>query len=166
MLPATTSGSSASPVHRVVIRIGDSRSLAPRRTSSETERLAFHLLEMAIVLDQQDAVPRGDAEHRDDADERAEREDAVAREGRQHAADERRRKREEDQAASRQLRERRVEDQEDRERHGDRRDEQILLRGLALLVFAEQVRVVADRELDLLEPRPRRRRPPSRDRAL
>ena len=61
----------------VVIRIGESRSCAPRSTSARP-KLAFVLLEVLEVVDHQDPVARGDPEHRVEPDEGAEREDAAA----------------------------------------------------------------------------------------
>ena len=92
---------------------------------------------MPVVLEQQDTVARGDAQHRDHSDQRSERNDAVSREGREHTADQRRRKAEKDQARQPPAAERRVENEEDRGRNHNRRSKQILPRGLALLVLSQ-----------------------------
>jgi hypothetical protein len=76
--PVTTSGTTASPVASAVIRIGDSRSRAPRRTSSGTEALALVPLQVLEVVDHQDAVARGDPHHGEEAHQRPERDDAAA----------------------------------------------------------------------------------------
>ena len=80
-----------------VIRIGESRSRAPRSTSAAAERLALLLLQVLAVVDQQDPVAGGDPEDGEEADQRAERDDAAGDPGGQHAADQRHRQREEDQ---------------------------------------------------------------------
>ena len=78
ILPMITRGTSASPVVSVVIRIGESLSRAPR-SISPGRRHAFIFLEMLAVTDQHDAVARGDTHHREESDQRAERQDAAAR---------------------------------------------------------------------------------------
>ncbi len=61
------------------------------------ERLAFFSFEMAIMADQHNAVARGDAKHRDEADERAEGEDASGEQRGCDSADERERQAHDDQ---------------------------------------------------------------------
>ena len=78
-LPPATIGSSASAVASAVIRIGASRSSAPRSTSA-AERLALALLEVAVVAHEHDAVARRDPEDGDEADQRAERQHAARQE--------------------------------------------------------------------------------------
>ena len=95
MLPAAASGTSARPVAEAVMRIGARRSFAPRSTSAGPERLAFVPLEMLEVADHQDAVACGDPEDGEEADERAEREHAVAEPHGEHASDERHRQQQE-----------------------------------------------------------------------
>ncbi len=87
--PATISGKSARPV--VERRHQNRRQPLARAAYHErrAERLALVLLQMLEVVDQHDAVARGDAEHREEADERTERDNAVAQIGGQHAAHQR-----------------------------------------------------------------------------
>jgi hypothetical protein len=68
MLPAMTSGTSASPVADAVIRIGASRSFAPRNTSAgpNSSPSSLEVLEMA---DHEDPVAGADLEHRQKTDE-------------------------------------------------------------------------------------------------
>ena len=132
----------------------------------QAERLAFDLLEMLVVLDQHDAVARGDAEHREEADQRAERDDA----GRRRRPRARRRPappaapgRSGRRAASRAA-----------TRAGSGRSpiaatiehrSRSLLRRLAFLVFAQQLRRGSRSGSRPSRAALRRRRPPSRGRA-
>ena len=55
----------------------------------DAEGLSFHALEMAVMLHKQDPVSRRDSEHRDHSDQSTQRNDAVAGEGGERAADQR-----------------------------------------------------------------------------
>ena len=107
---------------------------------------------MLIVTDQHDAVARGDPQDREKPDQRAEREDAVAREiRRQHAAHQGQGQAQEGQHRQAPVPEGRLQEEEDHE-HRDKPGEQdALLGSLPLGVLAEQLRVIAQRELDFLE---------------
>ena len=78
MSPAISSGTSAKPVVRAVIMIGASRSFAPLDDQARPEGHALLLLQVLVVADQHDAVPGHDAEHREEPDQRPERDDAAA----------------------------------------------------------------------------------------
>src|SRR2546425_4912559 len=131
----------------------DRRQPFVRATQDETdaERLTLDVLEMPVVLEEHDAVPRRDAQDRDDPDQGAERDDTVAHEIREQGADQRGGKGEEDEGREPPVAEGRLQQEEDHDRHDAAGDEQIRLRRPALLVLSEQVRAVADRELDLRE---------------
>ena len=130
-----------------VIRIGDSRSLAPRITSARPNALALLALEVLEVADHQDPVARGDPEHGEEPDQRAE--------------DDRRRRTSHAAStpptsatgsvrnisvASRTLSERRLEQEQDRDRGAESHLQQPVLGRLALGALAEQLDVVAERE--------------------
>ena len=130
------------------------------------EGLALVALEVLVVADQHDAVAGGDPEDGEEADQRAEREDAVAERGRQHAADQRQRqasRRTAPPAAS--CRRRRAGAGRSPIAAAIAKHEQALLGRLPLGVLAEHLGVVPERELDVFEPLPRPRRRPSRGRA-
>ena len=55
MSPLITKGASASPAANAVIKIGESRSLAPAQDQVWTKGFAFIPLEMLIVVNQHDA---------------------------------------------------------------------------------------------------------------
>ena len=119
----------------------------------DAEGLSFHALEMAVMLHKQDPVSRRDSEHRDHSDQSTQRNDAVAGEGGERAADQRCRQSEKNQACEPPAPERRVQSEENRGRDEHGEIEQIALRRLALLEFAQQVRVVPDRKLHFPQPR-------------
>ena len=122
-------------------------------TSVGPERLALVLLEVLEVADLHDAVAGHDPEDREEPDERAERDDAVAEEvGGQHAADERHRQREERERRQAPAAERRQQEEEDADGGEDAVEEQPAVGLLPLLVLPGHLGVVADRELHLLEP--------------
>ncbi len=73
------------------------------------------------MADQHDAVARGDAEHRDEPDERAERQHAAREERRRHAADQRERQRQRDQRDEPRRAEVDVQHQQDPEQRQQRR---------------------------------------------
>src|SRR5438552_2836171 len=108
---------------------------------------------MAVMLHEQDSVSRGDSEHRDHSDQSTQRNDAVAGEGGERAADQLYQQNEKNQAAETPAPERRVQSQENRGCDDQSEVEQIALRRLALLEFAQQVRVVPDRKLHFPQPR-------------
>ena len=136
-----------------VIRIGESRSLAPRMTSSRPNGTPSTLFEVLQVADHQDPVAGGDPEHGEEADERAEVDVADEQPRGEDAADERHRQRQEHQRREPDALERRLEQEQDRDRRAEAHQQQPVLGGLALGALAEQRDVVADRELDLREPR-------------
>ena len=119
MLPATASGTSARPVADAVIRIGASRSLRAPQHERRTEGLALLPLEVLEVADHQDPVARGDPEHGQEPDQRAERQHAVAEPHGQHAAHQGHRQQQEGQRRQAQAAEGRLQQQEDRDRGGD-----------------------------------------------
>ena len=163
--PAMTSGTSARPVASAVMRIGDSRSRAPRRTSAGPNSSPSNRSRcwkwLIIMIPLRAAMP----EHGEEADERPERQDAAAEVGRDHAADQRRRQRQERDQRQPGIAERRLQQQEHADGRRDREQQQVVLRRLALGELAEQLGVVALREVDRPERRPRRRGPPRRGRA-
>ena len=147
MSPAITSGTSARPVARAVIRIG---AAAPARPAgrARAERHALLVFEVLEVADQHDAVAGRDAEDREEPDERAERDDAVAEETASDAADERHRQRQEGRAPPAACC-RTTDRAGGRSRAPAATGEaaEAALRRLALGVLAEQLGVVAEREL-------------------
>ena len=131
-----------------VIRIGASRSRAPRSTSAGPNSHALVLFEVLAVVDQQDAVAGSDAEDGEEPDQRAEGDDATARPGREHAADQRHRQGQEDEHRQPPPPERRLQQEQDRAPGDERRLEQPALRRLPLLVLAEELDVVPAAEVD------------------
>ena len=91
MLPASSSGTRASPVVSAVIMIGASRSFAPWMTRPGPKGTPSSCLQVLVVADEHDAVAGHDAEHREEADQRSERDDAAEPVDGDRAADERRR---------------------------------------------------------------------------
>ena len=80
-----------------VIRIGVRPLLCAAQDEVRAEASALLALEVLKVVDQHDPVAGGDAEHREEADQRAQRQDAAAQPGGERAADERDRQRDEGQ---------------------------------------------------------------------
>src|SRR5256885_6388084 len=107
---------------------------------------------MPIMLNEQDTVACGNTQDCQHSYQGTERNDAVARKGCEYTADQRRRKSEINESRQPPVLKGHVEHDENHEHKGDRSVEEISLRGLTLLVFSQQVRVVPDRELDGLEP--------------
>ena len=119
------------------------------------EGLALEALEVLEVVDHEDAVARGDAEDGEEPDQRADREDPVGAEhDGQQTADERHRQSHEREDRQPPAAERGLQQQEDPDRGGDAEEDHVVLRVLALLVLAEQLGVVAEREVDVLRAAP------------
>ena len=90
----------------------------------------------------------GDTQHRQEADQRAERDDPVAQVGGQHPAHQRRGQSQEDERGQPPAAEGGLQQQEDADGGGDAEAEQPLLGGLPLGELAEQLGVVLEREVD------------------
>ena len=84
-------GTNANPAARAVIRIGTRRSVAPRITAVAEICHAFVLLQVPDVRHEHDAVPCCDAEQRDEANDRRDRQHAASQIDARHTADERKR---------------------------------------------------------------------------
>ena len=83
------------------------------KNEPDPKRLVFDLGEMTKVLEQQDAIACRDTEDGDDADQRSERDHAIADERREHRTDQRRGQREKDQRSKPPIAQRRLQHQED-----------------------------------------------------
>ena len=90
---------------------------------------------MLPVVNQQDAVAGSDAEHCEEADERAQGNDPPANPGREHAPDQRHRQAQEGQGSQPPPTERRLQQEQDRHPRDERRLKQPALRRLPLTVF-------------------------------
>ena len=125
--------------------------MAPRRASCGPKDFAFVLLQMLIVVDQHDLVACRNAEDREEADERTERDDVAGEVRGQQAADQRRGQRQEAEDRQPRVVERRQQDQEHADHRGNGKDHHAALGRLPLGILAEHDRVIAQRELDFLE---------------
>ena len=143
-------------------RSSGSARAAPRSRAGSRSRpngIAFCVLEMPVVADQHDAVARGDAEHRHEADQRAERQHAAGQERGGDGADQRERQRQEHQRRQpRRSRSRPAGAGRWPRRRRRRASVSRVRRGLARGVLAEDLGVVAALESD----RPRNRASMSR----
>src|SRR5262249_39191435 len=115
-----------------------------------TERFALVVLDLLIAVDEQDAVARSDAEERQESHQRPERNSATG-ERRDHATDERHRQGQEDEEGETPVSKAGLQEEEDAERGSASEAEHALLGGLTFGVFAEQLGVVLQRELDVLQ---------------
>src|SRR5829696_7413776 len=101
----------------------------PAQDERRPERLALFALEVLEVADHQDPVSSRDAEHGQEPDQRAEREDTATQPHREHPAHQRHRQGQEEHERQAQAREGGLQEGEDRERRSETVDEQVLLRG-------------------------------------
>jgi len=125
------------------------------------ERLPLEAAEVIVVRQQHDAVPRRDADHGDEPDQRAERHDAAGQRHPDHAADQRERQAEPNQGGDPGRGELEPDEEQDADQTGEPHRPQPLARLLERGIFPQHLRVVAGREGDARD----RRLDPARHRA-
>src|SRR5919108_3915030 len=113
------------------------------------ERDALLPFEMPEVGDHEDAVPSRNSEHGQQSDHRAERELAGAQLRGHERARESHREEQEDERSQPEASEAGLEEEEDDDRREDAEERQVVLGGVQLGRFTEDLRVVAGREVDL-----------------
>src|SRR5829696_5141563 len=121
--------------------------LRPAQDEPGPEHLALFLLEVLEVADHQDPVSGCDAEHGQEPNQRAQREDASAQPHRKHSSNQRHGQGEEEQQSQAQTPEGSLQEEQDRQRYCDPVDQQALLRGGQLARLSEHLHVVLPRQI-------------------
>ena len=116
------------------------------------ERYALLSLETPIMIDKQDAVAGGNAQYSEEADDRAQRDNATAGKRRQHPTSERDRERQESDQRQAPAIEASLKKKYNPHQGGGGYAQHALLGASQLSIFPQQLRVVLKRELDPLEP--------------